>query len=118
MHVFARAFIVDSSISYSVYTMQPHKDHQAKRKTKLKYKYLCIYVGGSNPLFLALACISRSVDIKLSAHDAPPEQSALGTLKIERLDRQATQKFLESNTTKRTAMVTRARGIITQIKEM
>jgi hypothetical protein len=61
--------------------------------------------------------VTNSVDIKLSAHDAPPEQSALGTLKIERLDRQATQKFLESNTTKRTAMVTRARGIITQIKK-
>jgi hypothetical protein len=45
--------------------------------------------------------VTNSVDIKLSAHDAPPEQSALGTLKIERLDRQATQKFLESNTTKK-----------------
>jgi hypothetical protein len=44
------------------------------------------------------------------------EQSALGTLKIERLDRQATEKFLESNATNRTAMVTRARGIITQIR--
>ncbi len=28
---------------------------------KLKYKYLCIYVGGSNPLFLALACISSQL---------------------------------------------------------
>jgi hypothetical protein len=27
----------------------------------LKYKYLCIYVGGSNPLFLALACISSQL---------------------------------------------------------
>jgi hypothetical protein len=69
----------------------------------LKYKYLCIYVGGSNPLssFVQKYFVTNSVDIKLSAHDAPPEQSALGTLKIERLDRQATQKFLESNTTKR-----------------
>jgi hypothetical protein len=43
--------------------------------------------------------VTNSVDIKLSVHDAPPEQSALDTLKIERLDRQATQKFLQSYTT-------------------
>ncbi len=71
----------------------------------------------SNPVFLFKYVVANSVDIKLSAHDAPAEQSALGTLKIERLDRQATQKFLQSNTTKRTAMVTRARGIITQIRK-
>jgi hypothetical protein len=28
--------------------------------------------------------VTNSVDIKLSVHDAPPEQSALDTLKIER----------------------------------
>ena len=28
---------------------------------KLKYKYLCIYLGGSNPFFLALACISSQL---------------------------------------------------------
>ena len=61
--------------------------------------------------------MTNSVDIKLSVHDAPPEQSALDTLKIERLDRQATQKFLQSYTTNRTAMVTRARGIITEIRK-
>jgi hypothetical protein len=61
--------------------------------------------------------VTNSVDIKLSVHDAPPEQSALDTLKIERLDRQATHKFLQSYTTNRTAMVTRARGIITEIRK-
>jgi len=54
--------------------------------------------------------VTNNVDIKLGAHDAPPEQSALGTLKIERLDRQATQKCLGAIQPTRTAMVTRARG--------
>jgi hypothetical protein len=85
----------------------------------------CLYTQGiirlvvnvkTLPFLIRYIYVTNSVDIKLSVHDAPPEQSALDTLKIERLDRQATHKFLQSYTTNRTAMVTRARGIITEIR--